>query len=607
MSRISFFIVFIFQFVSTFTVAQTPPKAYFDSICPSKNYALAVEPLLKAAQEGNSTAQCWLGFMYSACQGVKQDRYEAAKWLRKAAEQGNIDAQYAIGHSYMEALGIIEYDEEAKWCAQAFPFIKAGAESGDAIKQYQLAKMYVYGKVSRNEIEGHKWFSKAFSELKEMAETGDIVLQKEVGDMYYFGSGVTKNKTEAAKWYLKSANAGFAPAQYSLAGMHADTYSDYEFKNIEEGLMWYHKAAVQGHLNAMDNIGYAYSYGFGVPKSETEALVWYAKGAEHDALKQFNMAMMYYEGSDWMTKNLTEAFKWMYKSAMQGDIDAQFNLGHLYYKGEGVPINKTEAFKWYLKVAEQGSNTAQNYVGYMYYQGEGVSLNQAEAFKWYEKAAKQGNQFAQYNLAEMYNKGEVVGKDEKEAQILYESAAREGHIEAKAKLQQLKEKAIIAQNMNNAEPLGLKIGVSKYSAIAEFDREMTLMMSWNELIESKGNVKSIEGLRYKSSGKVYGMEGLNNITYIFTEDSRLDFVMIDMNKNNFDKVNSYLQSKYSLQEQSIPSVGDKYAKYTQGNSLISIHLSQQMPNMVVIYKTKDFDVKVELKKAELEQIQKSKF
>lgn len=62
-------------------------------------YERALPKCKKAAEEGDASAQYYLGVMYNKGKGVIQDDKEAAKWYRKAADQGHASAQ-----RYLEAI-----------------------------------------------------------------------------------------------------------------------------------------------------------------------------------------------------------------------------------------------------------------------------------------------------------------------------------------------------------------------------------------------------------------------------------------------------------------------------------------------------------------------
>jgi len=51
----------------------------------------------KAAEQGDSRAQLYLGLCYSNGTGVEKDYAEAVNWVRKAAEQGNASPNAHLG------------------------------------------------------------------------------------------------------------------------------------------------------------------------------------------------------------------------------------------------------------------------------------------------------------------------------------------------------------------------------------------------------------------------------------------------------------------------------------------------------------------------------
>ena len=52
--------------------------------------------------------------------------------------------------------------------------------------------------------------------LQKSAEQGFAPAQFELAEMYYYGNGTVQNTDEAIKWYKKSAEQGNAKAQYIL-------------------------------------------------------------------------------------------------------------------------------------------------------------------------------------------------------------------------------------------------------------------------------------------------------------------------------------------------------------------------------------------------------
>jgi len=65
------------------------------------------------ADQGDATAQYWLGTRYAIGDGVAKDEVEAVKWYRKAADQGSGEAHYHLGMCYAEGRGVAPDEVEA--------------------------------------------------------------------------------------------------------------------------------------------------------------------------------------------------------------------------------------------------------------------------------------------------------------------------------------------------------------------------------------------------------------------------------------------------------------------------------------------------------------
>ena len=100
---------------------------------------------------------------------------------------------------------------------------------------------------------------------------------------YANGEGVTKDESEAVKWYRKAAAQGLVEAQRKLEASCVDDQD--VAKGESNSIRRYQIAAEQGDANAQYNLGEIYRKGLGVEKNMNEAVKWYRKAAE-----QGNMA-----------------------------------------------------------------------------------------------------------------------------------------------------------------------------------------------------------------------------------------------------------------------------------------------------------------------------
>ena len=82
---------------------RTPREAYNRG-----DYATALREWRPLAEQGNMTAQSFIGMMYLNGNGVPQDYAEAAKWSRRAAVQEDIPAMYNLGVMYARGQGVTQ-------------------------------------------------------------------------------------------------------------------------------------------------------------------------------------------------------------------------------------------------------------------------------------------------------------------------------------------------------------------------------------------------------------------------------------------------------------------------------------------------------------------
>lgn len=73
-----------------------------------------------------------------------------------------------------------------------------------------------------------------------------------MGVCYYYGEGVRKDRSEAVKWYHKSAGQGDALAQVRLGLCYEPGKG--VTKDRSEAVKWYQKAAARGNKEAQERL-----------------------------------------------------------------------------------------------------------------------------------------------------------------------------------------------------------------------------------------------------------------------------------------------------------------------------------------------------------------
>ncbi len=124
------------------------------------------------------------------------------------------------------------------------------------------------------------------------------------------GWGVDEDMAEALRWFMPSAENGYALSEYKIGLIYQRGDRKVE-KDLRKAANWLARAANHGFARAQNDLGLAYENRFGVKRDYEAAARWYEKAAE------------------------------------QGWAMAQLNIGRLYENGRGVDKDYVEAFYWY--------------------------------------------------------------------------------------------------------------------------------------------------------------------------------------------------------------------------------------------------------------------
>ena len=193
------------------------------------------------------------------------------------------------------------------------------------------------------------------------------VVMNIIGYMYSKGQGVPADPEEALRWYHRSADAGFAAAQFNIGILYEQGHGVPQ--DASEAAKWFTKAAEQQYPNAEEKMGYFYASGTGVQQDYREAMKWFRRAVEH------------------------------------GNTSACSSIGILYDKGDGVPIDHNRAVQYYIMGAMGGDAQAQALLAFKYLLGGGLSKDKRRAAYWFEQAANNGYPVAMQQMVKIYTYG----------------------------------------------------------------------------------------------------------------------------------------------------------------------------------------------------------
>jgi TPR repeat protein len=191
----------------------------------------------------------------------------------------------------------------------------------------------------------------------------------------------------------------------------------------------FQKAAILDNPYAQANLANALFFGIGTDRNLPEALRWALKGAEGDVPMAINQVGWQYRTGMGVPVDTAEARRRYQRSAELGDATGESQLGWMYAHVE--PIDYQLAMKWYRKAADQNDDTAENNIGYLYENGLGVAQDYGQAASWYQLAAATGFPRAQLHLGNLYDLGRGVPRDPKKAREWIQKAADGGDGEAR--------------------------------------------------------------------------------------------------------------------------------------------------------------------------------
>ena len=132
---------------------------------------------------------------------------------------------------------------------------------------------------------------------RKKAEAGDASAEYELGRSMLSQRPTDSEFASAMPWFRRSAEQGYAPAEY----LYGEIFSEGRWKDPNQLVYWWTKAAEQGNVDAQLWLGVSYEM-----------------------------------GQDGEKRDYVEALKWLSAAAKKGQVDAQVTLGQMYENGKGV-------------------------------------------------------------------------------------------------------------------------------------------------------------------------------------------------------------------------------------------------------------------------------
>lgn len=277
---------------------QLPLPPFADNNVPAdmRHYADAAKWYYQAALLGHAEAKYYLAKLYDYGLGINQNRAEADRLYALAFEQMNkskayIRYEYPLADMYArgcgtrinitEALTVLQKlysaDTNELWLGGDSIIHRdaARALAAELDKTATKAQKKAAGWNTGNFIFYNDGRPFDFAETLQKAQNGDNDARYELAARYLEGVGVRPDYQQSRHWLTLVAETGDAKAMYALAS--SSLFSDNGYGPNAFDIKWYTKSAQAGYAPAQHWLSIIHESAWGAPKDLTQAYYWSAR------------------------------------------------------------------------------------------------------------------------------------------------------------------------------------------------------------------------------------------------------------------------------------------------------------------------------------------
>lgn len=293
-----------------------------------------------AKEGGNRRAMYNLGVVAARHFPDTNSMLEAFQWYKQSAELGDDLACFELAQFYNTGWGGVQTNLES-FCY----WLRKAALLGHTEAQFELGERYGSGNgVPKSPQDSLFWLNRAAAKNHPKALYALAI--------YYHD--VETNQAalvKANKAMLLAAKDGHRHAQlvYAMHCFHGDGAP----VDCESGKLWLMKSAEAGYANAEFTLFQYYFNGFvpnpecpAYPKDKVEAIKWLRRAAAHEYYRaQSMLAVMQIQGTE-VEKDTASAEKLLRNAATHGYPEGQGNLGFCIQNGDINSTDLVESAMW---------------------------------------------------------------------------------------------------------------------------------------------------------------------------------------------------------------------------------------------------------------------
>lgn len=254
-------------------------------------------------------------------------------------------------------------------------------------------------------------------------EAGDLDSAFRIAECYEHGQGVGWNRADALMWYRRAAEQGHVEAQFRLG------------RGLLEGAQTpvpeYWKRTTRDADTAARVEEALYAGGGRHPADPEQAIAWLERAAESGLAQADALLGMIHVLGKHAAQNYERGLFHFERGAQRGDASAQFGLGDILYRGlAGGAPDQAAGAHWYEKAADQGHCTAQLATATIYRDGAGRDADVERFAHYMGLAAEGGDAFAQFEFSVMLQRGQGGEADPSRAETFLRKSAKRDYLPA---------------------------------------------------------------------------------------------------------------------------------------------------------------------------------
>ncbi|KAI3648891.1 hypothetical protein MP228_006745 [Amoeboaphelidium protococcarum] len=229
---------------------------------------------VQASKQNHAASTYRAGVCYEIGAGCRKDAARAVQFYRKAAALGDINAMYKLAVILLNGMMSVQKNER-----EGVTWLKRAAQAADENHPealHELASVYEKGGVPSiisDESYSRELYTKA-------AQLGYAPSQFKLGYCYEYGTLTCEvDARRSIAWYTRAAEQGHPEAELALSGWYLTGADGILQQSDTEAYLWARKSAEKGFAKAEYAVGYYSEVGIGVPSNTEEAVRWYTKSA----------------------------------------------------------------------------------------------------------------------------------------------------------------------------------------------------------------------------------------------------------------------------------------------------------------------------------------